>query len=66
MAVHKATSLLGEKATVLSELLLENDSGQRRKLGKKLENRTRHIRVVTSNLWRVRKVGEENASIRDD
>jgi hypothetical protein len=57
--------LLGEKVIVLSELLLENVSGQRRKLRKKLENGTRRTRVLMSNSWYVRKVGEENAGTHE-
>jgi hypothetical protein len=59
--VLEATLLLGEKATVLFRLLLENVSGLRRKLRRKLENGTRHTRVQMSNSWFERKAGEENA-----
>jgi|GEM_PF-5911196 hypothetical protein len=63
MAVHEATWLLGEKATVLSELLPENVSGLRKKLRKKEEKRTKSTRVQMSSSWFVRKAGEENAGI---
>jgi hypothetical protein len=53
--------LLEGRAIVLFELLLENVSELRRKLRKKLENGTRRTRVLMSNLWFVRKAGEENA-----
>ena len=65
MAVHEATLLLEGKVIVLFELLLENVSGQRRKLRKKLENGTKRARVLTSNLWFERKAGDENAGIHD-
>jgi hypothetical protein len=55
-----------EKAIALFELLLENVSGQRRKLRKKLENGTRRTRVLMSNLWFVKRIGEENAGTPDD
>jgi hypothetical protein len=45
--------------------LLEKVSGQRRKLRKKLENGTRRTRVLMSNSWYVRKVGEENAGTHE-
>jgi hypothetical protein len=63
VAVREATLLLEEKVTVLSGLLLENVSGPRRKLRKKSEDGTGRTRVQMSNLWFVRKVGEENAGI---
>jgi t-SNARE complex subunit (syntaxin) len=65
VAVHPAILLLEGKAIVLSELLRENVSGQRRKLRKKLENGTRRTRGLMSNLWFERKAGEENAGIHD-
>jgi hypothetical protein len=49
--VLQATLLLGEKAIVLFELLLENVSELRRELRKKLENGTRRTRVLMSNSW---------------
>lgn len=48
-------------ACVLFELLLENVSGQRRELRKRLENGTGRTRVLTSNSWFERKIEEENA-----
>jgi hypothetical protein len=65
VAVHPAILLLGEKATVLSVLLLENVSEQRRKLRKKLEHGTRRTKVLMSNLWFERKAGEENAGTHE-
>jgi hypothetical protein len=65
VAVHKATLLSDGKVIVLSELLLENVSGQRRKLRKKLENGTRRTRILMSNSWFERKAGEENAGTHD-
>lgn len=65
MEVHKATLSLEEKATVLSVLLGENVAEQRRKLRKKLENGTKPTKEAESDLWFVRKVGEENAGIHD-
>ena len=46
-------------------LLVENVSGLRRKLRKKLEHGTRRTRVLMLNLWFVRKVGEENAGTHE-
>jgi hypothetical protein len=57
---------LDEKETALFVLLLENVSEQRRKLRKKLENGTRRTKAVESDLWFVRKAGEENADTPDD
>jgi hypothetical protein len=64
--VHQATFLLEGKVIVPSGLLLENVSGQRRKLRRKLENGTRLTRILMSNSWFVRKAGEENAGTPDD
>jgi hypothetical protein len=57
---------LEEKAIALSVLLLENVSGLRRRLRKKLENGTRRTRVLTSNSWFERKDGEENAGTHNN
>lgn len=57
---------LEEKETALSKSLLENGSGQRRKLNEKLENGTRHTKVLMSNSWFARKGGEENAGIHEN
>jgi hypothetical protein len=54
---------LEEKETALSELFLENVSGLRRRLRKRLENGTRRTRVLMSNSWCARKVGEESGGI---
>lgn len=53
--------LFDERERALSVLLLENVSGRRRRLRKKLENGIERTRVLMSNLWFERKVGEENA-----
>ena len=47
-------------------MLLENVSGLRRKLRKKLENGTRHTRVQMSNLWLEKRAGEENAGTHEE
>jgi hypothetical protein len=47
----------------LSELLLENDTEQRRKLKKRLEAGTKHTRALTSGSWFVKRDGEGNAGI---
>jgi hypothetical protein len=55
--------LLEEKETALSVLLLENDIELRNVWKKKLENGTKLTRGVMSNLWCVKRDGEENAGI---
>jgi hypothetical protein len=57
--------LLEGKVIVPSELLLENVSGQRRKLRKKLENGTKPMKALMSNSWYERRAGEENAGTPD-
>lgn len=66
MAVREATLSLEEKATASSELLQENVSGLKRRLRKRLENGTKHTRVLMSNSWSERRDGEENAGTPDD
>jgi hypothetical protein len=57
--------LLDERERVPFGLSLENISGLRRKLRKKLENGTKQTRVLMSNSWVERKVEGENAGTHD-
>lgn len=61
--VHQVILLLGEKATALSELLLENDSELKKRLRKRLEVGTGRTRVAESSSWFEKRVGEEKSVI---